>query len=61
MEILLDANYLFGQRCIHGRGVVTRVDAHPSGAQEIAVDFGSVTFRPVSQPGLYDVASDRIS
>jgi hypothetical protein len=57
VEIILDANARFGQRCICGRGIVSRVEQDPTGAAELAVDFESVMFRPVSVPWLNQVNS----
>ena len=52
VEILLDENAIFGQRCIYCRGVVSHVGRHSS-EDELGVDFHTVMFRPVSR-GLMD-------
>ena len=60
VEIMLDTNLLFGQRCIRGRGIVARAERDDAGMLEIAIDFNSVMFGPVSHSHLHS-ASNQIT
>ena len=45
IEVVLPADHDFGERCIHGRGSVVRVDLAVSGEGMVAVDFDKVSFK----------------
>ena len=45
IEVELPADHDFGERCIHGRGSVVRVERAENGEGMIAVDFAKVSFR----------------
>lgn len=62
VEIMLDTNVLFGQRCIRGKGVVARAEMQAAGALELTIDFDSVIFGPVSRTYPYvRPASNQVS
>ena len=52
IEVVLPADHDFGERCIHGKGSVVRVESDASGESVVAVAFDKVDFQKLKSSTL---------
>jgi hypothetical protein len=53
IEIELDRNPAFEQKCIYCQGTITRVDLDGPGVARIAIEFNTVAFRKPKYSGIH--------